>query len=266
MLPESYRECLEPPATAGLRAGLAHAAEAAAALVYPPHCLACGLPLPPMPNRVLCGGCAERIEWVGADRCTRCGDRVGEGRGSVDGCPSCAAHPPVYVTQSATLARYAEPLRALILGLKFGAGLQAVPLLAALLARRVRDTRLLEGARPLAAIVPVPLARKDFRARGFNQAEELARDLGRRLSLPVETRMLRKVRATSPQATLDADARRENLRGAFEAAPREAARYMPSAVLLLDDVITTGSTIGECARTLRQAGVAEVRAAAVARG
>ncbi|MBE7465139.1 MAG: ComF family protein [Planctomycetes bacterium] len=240
--------------------------DAAAALLYPPHCMSCGTPLPAGPNRALCLGCAERIEWIGVDRCMRCGDRVGQGRGAVDGCPSCATHPPVYVTATCTLACYEEPLRSAILALKFSAGLQAVGLYGRLLAERVRETGLDAGKRPLAGIVPVPLVEADRRRRGFNQSEELALELGAALCVPVRTELLKKVRSTPPQATLNADARRQNLRGAFVADTAVCAKLSGAAVLVLDDVITTGSTVSECARTLRDAGVGEVRAVALARG
>jgi predicted amidophosphoribosyltransferase len=86
----------------------------------------------------------------------------------------------------------------------------------------------------------------------------------------VETRLLRKIRATPPQATLDPTARAENLKGAFAADASRARRYAGSGggggVILVDDVMTTGATASECARTLRQAGVSAVRVAVIARG
>lgn len=189
------------------------------------------------------------------------------GRGIVESCPACERHPPVFVAQSCAVAQYDDPLRALILGLKFTGSLQAVPLLARLLAQRIRDTQLLDGfAASQIALVPVPMHRREFATRGFNQAEEVARLAAKDLGIRLETRLLRKLRPTRPQATLGADARRENLRDAFAASLKKAARYAQGCAILVDDVMTTGTTAGECAKALRGAGVKEVRGAFVARG
>jgi predicted amidophosphoribosyltransferase len=157
-------------------------------------------------------------------------------------------------------------MRAVLLGLKFGGGVQAVPFLGQLLALRLRSTGLVEGFGGPVALVPVPLARADFARRGFNQAEEFARQAARRLGLKVDARLLRKLRPTPPQATLDHTARAENLKGAFAAPAARAARYARGGVVLVDDVMTTGATAVECARTLRAAGVGCVRVAVIARG
>ena len=272
---EAYREILAPcgGVTAGatsVRQRLAAEARgvraAAWGLLYPPHCMACGEALPFNGNGALCEPCAQKVEWIGADRCQRCGDRVGAGRGAVEQCPSCAVRPPVYVAASCAVACYGDPLRALILSLKFGAGMQAVPLLARLLAHRIRTTGLVEGTAGAWALVPVPMHRKEFIRRGFNQAIEISTLASGALGLPVEAGMLVKTRSTRPQATLGQEARRENLLGAFEARSSLAQRYAKGGVLLVDDVMTTGATAGECAKMLRAAGVGAVRMAAIARG
>ena len=262
-----YREALSAPeAPTGRLARLgARLARGAAELLYPGHCMACGAALVGG-NGALCEACAEKVTWIGADCCRRCGDRVGEGRGSVESCPECAAHPPAFVECSCAAARYGGPMRAVVLGLKFGGGLQAVPFLGRLLALRLRATALAEGGPGTPLLVPVPLAPVDFGQRGFNQAAEVARQAAKRLGLTVETRLLRKIRASPPQATLDPTARAGNLKGAFAADASRARRYAGSGVILVDDVMTTGATASECARTLRQAGVGEVRVAVIARG
>jgi len=239
--------------------------EGVANLLYPPHCMACGVPLEPICNGSICMSCASKVKWIGADRCLRCGDKVGQGRGAVASCPSCEAHPPVYVAASCAVAEYGEPVRSLILGLKFGGGLQAVPLLARLLAQRIRLTKLHEHAGSV-ALTPVPLHAAEFRQRGFNQAEEIARLTADELGIKAASQLLRKVRRTAPQATLSAEARRENLKDAFDARVQRAETYAKGLVILVDDVMTTGSTAGECAKALRKAGVGEVRGAFLARG
>jgi len=105
----------------------------------------------------------------------------------------------------------------------------------------------------------VPMSRRDRRERGFNQAERLAREVGRRIGVPVK-RSLAKTMRTPPQGRLSAAERRNNLRGAFR-----PIRSEPGRVLLVDDICTTGSTVEECAQALRRGGVQSVTVLAVAR-
>ena len=253
-----------PPATGRLSGWLREGANAALDLVYPPHCAACNEPLPPEGNKALCRICAEKIRWIGPDRCLRCGAAVGLGSGAVDDCTSCRTYPPAFVKASCAVAHYAAgPLRDLILALKFNGKLHVAAVFGALLAQRIGGTGLVT---PDTLVVPTPLTRAASLQRGFNQAEEVAAWVARALKLRLEPRLLTKVRGTPPQATLSDERRRMNLKGAFACAPRHARRCKNARVLLIDDVITTGSTVSECARTLVQAGVVEVRAAAVARG
>lgn len=237
---------------------------AALDLVFPPHCGSCGASLPAGTNTALCRACAERIRWLGTDRCARCGDGVGQGEGVVPDCPSCRTYPPAFVRAACAVAHYADgPLRDLMLSLKFGAKHHLARPLGRLLAQRIRETGLLA---PGMVIVPTPLTPRARWQRQYNQAEELAAHVARSLRLPLETRLLRKTRHTPPQATLSHEQRRTNLKDAFACRPRVARRYKGACVLVIDDVITTGSTVSECARTLVAAGIGEVRAAAVARG
>jgi ComF family protein len=164
------------------------------------------------------------------------------------------------------VACYGGPLRAVILGLKFGGGLQAASFLGRLLGERLRATDIVGKGAPPSVLVPVPLARKDFSTRGFNQAEEIAAAISGHTGVPVASHLLLKNEVTPPQATLDREARRENLKGCFLANGREAKRLGRKRVLLVDDVMTTGATAGECARVLREAGLDKVLGAMVARG
>lgn len=274
-LPGRFQSIIDPPATARtsqtsftnaiLGRGLT-VARAAGALLYPPHCMACGIALDFEGNGVLCLECVESVEWVGADRCKRCGDRVGEGRGAVDRCPSCQSRPPVFVETTVTVARYGGPIRAVILGLKFGGGLQAAPFLGRLLGERIKEADMASAEMPSSVLVPVPLARKDFSSRGFNQAQEIAEAISGHTGIPVSSGLLVKKKPTPPQATLDRDSRRENLRGCFEVNREHVKKHAGKPAILVDDVMTTGATAGECARVLREAGLKEVQGAMVARG
>ena len=115
----------------------------------------------------------------------------------------------------------------------------------------------------LDAVIPVPLHRKKLKTRGFNQAEVLAARIARTRKIELLNRRLIKIRNTPPQTTLEGRERDQNVRGAYRV--RRAGNLKGRTVLLVDDVYTTGSTIRECSRMLKQAGVTEVRAVTLAR-
>jgi predicted amidophosphoribosyltransferase len=166
---------------------------------------------------------------------------------------------------------YEGRLRDIIHALKYERRRSIAPPLGALM--RTSGAALLDGAE---LVVPVPLHPRREHERGFNQADDLARQLG----LPVAP-LLRRVRFTTSQIELPADARHQNVRDAFALAPgpanrlrqgyggqvgaQEAGRHIPPVVVLVDDVSTTGATLDACARVLKAGGVKEVRALTAAR-
>ncbi len=212
------------------------------------RCLLCGGHA--VPGLDLCAGCLADLPRN--DRCcARCALPLPQ---PVALCGRCQQHPPPW--QSAWVPfRYAWPLDHLQTRYKFSANLAAGRTLAALW--RVCPPPVLPQA-----IVPVPLHRARLRRRGYDQAHELARHIARRLRVPLCADCLRRQRATGAQTALDAVARRRNVHGAFVL--REGA-VLPAHVALLDDVLTTGATLGECARVLLRAGVERVDAWALAR-
>lgn len=115
-------------------------------------------------------------------------------------------------------------------------------------------------------IVPVPVHRDKEKARGFNQAEKLARHLGRRIGVPVLPRAIVRNRMTTAQRSLSAEDRYFNLEGAFSLNPKDAVKIRGSRILLLDDVYTTGATAHRCGDVLKEAGAARVDFIALATG
>jgi ComF family protein len=148
---------------------------------------------------------------------------------------------------------YEGTLRTLLHALKYDARRSIAPHLSRMMAAQGADV--LAGAD---AVVPVPLHRRRMRERGFNQADDLARELG----LPV-LHALRRVRATHAQVGLPAERRRDNVRDAFDITTQPM--LVGSTIVLVDDIATTGATLEACARVLRRAGAAEVRALTAAR-
>lgn len=117
-------------------------------------------------------------------------------------------------------------------------------------------------AMPSDVIIPVPLHRDRHRKRGFNQAALLAKELSRQVNIPMDEAMLTRHRPTASQIGLDFDERRRNVRHAFRSA---ADGLAGRRVLLVDDVYTSGSTLGACAVALREGGASSVQALTLAR-
>jgi ComF family protein len=118
-------------------------------------------------------------------------------------------------------------------------------------------------ARKPDVIIPVPLHRSRLRSRGFNQAVLLGELFSSRLSIPMQLDGLERIRPTEPQIELSAEDRRNNVKGAF--AVKRPDRIQGKRILLLDDVMTTGSTVNECAKVLNKAGADAVIVATIAR-
>lgn len=174
-------------------------------------------------------------------------------------CGKCSQRPPAFDAAWAGF-QYLAPLDQLVQRLKFDDALAVGRALLPHWLGALRAQRALNGDALPAALVPVPLHRSRLRQRGYNQALELARDLGRELAIPVLDALTR-ARATAPMPGLDWAARRRNVRDAFAV----SAANLPAHVALVDDVMTSGATAGEAARVLKRAGVQRVEVIVLAR-
>lgn len=227
-------------------------------LLYPPACLLCGRGIPEREPR-LCPACAGLLEAVRPPLCLCCGREFAtaeSGQGHL--CGDCLRQPPPFDRARAVL-RYNEAAGRLVHAFKYRGRTTAAGTFAALFA-----------ASPAAAdlsspdyIIPVPLHRRRLRQRRFNQSLELARLFFPEAGDRLRPRLLERRHHTPPQAGLNGRARRVNLRGAFHCPRPEAVRGRD--ILVVDDVFTTGTTVGECARVLRRAGANRVEALTLAR-
>jgi ComF family protein len=222
------------------------------ALVFPPRCRLCGVATGSA--SVLCRACLDDLPWLG-NSCSRCA-RALPGGGDARVCGACLYKPPAFDVTSAIL-HYHPPVDYLIQRLKFSGELALAPLLARLLAEKITGRAI---ALP-ELLIPVPLHPVRLRERGFNQATELARHLGRRLDVPVERRLCRRIRHTPPQSLTPPGGRRRNLRGAFSLNGELSAKH----VAIIDDVMTTGHTANELSGILRRAGAVLVEVWIIAR-
>ncbi|MDQ2928100.1 MAG: ComF family protein [Pseudomonadota bacterium] len=178
-------------------------------------------------------------------------------------CGACIAAPPDF---DAALARvdYGFPWDRLIAAFKFHGALDLAPVFARAIVEAQHDAPNEPLPLPL-LIVPVPQSEVRLRERGYNQAWELARRVARRVEGRAEARLLLRIRDTLHQLALLPDEREGNVRGAFAVEPRRIAELRGRAVAVVDDVMTTGSTVAEIARVLKHAGAARVEAWVVAR-
>lgn len=224
-------------------------------ILYPPTCLLCGGA--GEGDEDLCPGCRQELPY-NVHPCPRCAEPLPPAALPDQPCGACLRDPPPFDRCIAPLLYDHYQLQHLTLGLKFGGQLANARLLSRLLADHLMGE--LDGPLP-ERILPVPLHPRRLRERGFNQALELARPLAARLGIPLDLTTCVRLKATPPQKSLDRDARRKSLRGAFAVVGTPAFRH----VALVDDVVTTGSTAAEIARVLKRAGVARVEVWAVAK-
>jgi ComF family protein len=221
-------------------------------LLFPVHCRLCAGRTGTAVS--LCADCSTDLPWLGS-ACRQCGGSL-PGAGSPLRCGACQQRPPHFDTTTALL-HYRPPVDYLVQRLKFSGELAIAPLLSGLLAKQVSS---LAAALP-DFLVPVPLHPSRLRERGFNQATEIARQLGRRLQLPVNHRLCRRTRNTDAQSLLPVKIRHWNVRNAFTVTGSIPARH----VAIIDDVMTTGHTVNELARVLKRAGAEQVDIWVIAR-
>lgn len=227
-------------------------------VILPPVCHICHNHIPDAGRLHICTSCRDHLPLVSSPLCPLCGIPFA-GTGSDHLCGACLTHPPRFDAARAGFF-YEGAIRELIHSFKYNQQTQLrYPL--ALLALEVVSGFATAHAPHL--IVPVPLHCSRLRQRGFNQAVLLGKTLSRHLSLPILPDALVRTRRTEPQIELSSAERRLNVKGAFTVSRDDSVAG--KRILLLDDVMTTGSTMNECAKELKKAGAETVIAAAVAR-
>ena len=201
----------------------------------------------------LCGDCYRDLPFRHASGCICCG---AEGV-TQQLCGACMSDRP-HFDQTISAFRYAYPLDRLLQAYKFNANLSLLPLFADALHRVIAAQ---DGALRPELIIPLPLAPKRLAERGFNQSALLGERLSTALGIRYEARGMLRVRETPPQAGLSRKGRLKNVRGAFDC----AGRLDGKRIAIVDDVMTTGATLSEAAKVLKNAGAAYVSAWVIAR-
>ena len=216
--------------------------------IFPPCCCNC--------NQIgyeICPQCfSEVLVLTNEKTCNVCGKVIQSG--SI--CPDCLHEHPSF-NQMKAWAAYQGITQTIIKQIKYEGKIGLIPYLKQHLANTLREWKL-----QVDFLVPVPLGKKRKRNRGFNQSELIARPLSKSLKIPIKPDALTRIRETRTQVGLHTNERKLNIKDAFHADP---SLCKDKSILLIDDIATTGATLNECAKTIKQAGANEVYCFTVAR-
>lgn len=233
-------------------------------LVLPPRCPGCGTTVET--QGTFCVPCWGSLRFLEAgEGCACCGEPAGAAA-TFDGwrCGRCLAEPPPFVRARAAFV-YGGAIRRAILGFKHRDRTELAAMLAGHMARAAHGLLDPEEALQEVVLVPVPLHRWRLWRRGYNQAGLLARALARQTASYWLPDALERVRMTRTQQGLSRAERLRNLKGAFRVPEHQRERIRGRTVVLIDDVLTTGSTAQRCAQALLRAGAGQVRVLTLAR-
>jgi ComF family protein len=228
-------------------------------------CLLCGAPIRPGSTAGLhpgansgsadfCFSCRKTLPYLSSSHCIVCAVAV-TGAGT---CGACLAKPPAF-DRTVAAFEYAFPIDALLQSLKYRSNLAMARVLADLLSARITSS--LKPAELPDCIMPMPLHDARLRERGFNQALEIARSISKSTRIPLLADVCQRIRDTPSQTQLPWKEREKNIRGAFAC----EADFSGKHVAILDDVMTTGSSLNELSKLLHKRGAAQVSAWVVAR-
>ena len=230
---------------------------AIASLLYPPACTICSASV--AASEYLCAECDAKITRIVPPFCAKCSEPFVGAISSAFTCANCA-HRTLHFDAAVAAYRSRGIVRRVMLDFKYGRQIHLRHPVARWLLAALDDERL--RSRRFNIIIPVPLHPARERQRGFNQASLLAELVSAHVSIQAKP-ALERIRYTTTQTAFDRAERMENLHGAFRL--RKNADVRDLHVLLIDDVLTTGSTLSECARVLKEAGARSVHAATAAR-
>ncbi|MGB4812061.1 MAG: ComF family protein [Methylophilaceae bacterium] len=214
--------------------------------LFSSQCVLCTAPV--KTSKGLCSACFDALPWHNAPQCQQCGLLSNHPI-----CGQCLKSAPEFDVTVAAL-RYAFPLDALMQQFKYGSTLQTAHLFADLISAH-------HAMQNLDLIIPMPLHPKRLKERGFNQSLEIAKLLAKQQNIPIDYHCCARTKYTAPQASLPLKERVKNIKGAFAC----HIDLTGKRIAIIDDVMTTGASLNELAKTLKKAGAAHVECWVVAR-
>ena len=217
-------------------------------LIYPPACALCGELLAPG-ERGCCKVCREEIDYVKTPVCECCGQELTMAGTSL--CRMCSREKRSYIKGFPAM-NYVPPVSVGVAAFKYHSRKDSAGFFAAEILR-VHGQEMM-SIKP-EVLVPVPVHKRKLKKRGYNQAELLAKELGSRMGVPVDTELISRTVNTPPQKTLDPKLREINMKSAFQMG-KKSVNY--KSAMLVDDIYTTGSTIEACTRLLLAQGIRDV--------
>lgn len=226
-------------------------------ILFPPQCLNCHALVPT--HGTLCLPCWQQLRFITDPHCECCGCPFEFALGKDALCGECMRERPLYA-QARAVFRYDEHSRALVTRLKYTDQTQLAAVYGTWLAKFGRELVLQSDV-----IIPVPLHYWRFVGRRYNQSALLSQALSKHCALPVIPDGLKRIRATKPQPGLTQKQRLDNVRGAFAVHPKHATFLKGKSILLVDDVMTTSATAGQCAKELLKGGAMQVNVLTLAR-
>ena len=231
--------------------------ESLSCLVFPVECEICGCALNPNPPMGICGSCAGEIPRIAPPHCEGCGRTL---MGQNPRCAKCLEESYSF-DKAFACAPYEEHMKRLIHTYKF----KRRKYLKYYFIKIMREfIRLNLSPQNFDAVLPVPISSQRFLERGFNQSELISLEIAREFRLPHSSGNLIRAKSETPQSLLTKTGRKVNVQDAFLV--RRPELFDSKKLLLIDDILTTGQTASECAKTLKKAGAASVTVLALARG
>jgi len=217
-------------------------------LIYPVRCPFCDEPVP-MGEGVVCSACLSKVRIVGEPYCLKCGKQLSAE--AEEYCTDCTCHSHFF-ERGRSLFVYENIVRESVYRFKYGGRREYARAYAYLAERQLGD--FIRSVNP-DVLIPVPLHSKRLYKRGYNQAELLAKEIGRRMGIPILTDVVKRVQNTQPQKELDVAQRQNNLKKAFKINRNDVKLY---TTIIIDDIYTTGSTMDALSALLKEAGAERV--------
>jgi ComF family protein len=218
--------------------------------LLPTSCTLCGIKA----ELGICKACRADFLACAVHRCEKCALPIFTKQTKL--CGACLSDPPYFDTTIAC-TDYQAPIDSIVLGLKFGGKLAQATSIAQLLGEVICQQREI-GIEMPSLLCPVPLSRQRLISRGFNQAMEIARPISQQLGIPLYADLLWRVKNTQPQSQLHPDQRQRNVKNAFSIHPDLIHMISGQHIGVIDDVMTTGTTLNEAAKLLKRFGAMRV--------